>query len=125
MFTRNRHWSLILNQMPPVHIFPPYQRIPSKSKALYSHFVTFLTVRNYPLAQPPNSRNVPCRLSATAYSIYSQLPSVSGGYGLGLTGIALDYGLDDWWFESQKRLVIFLFITASRLGLEPTQPPIQ
>jgi hypothetical protein len=33
------------------------------------------------LAPTPNPklRNSPCRLSATAYSIYSQLPSVSGG----------------------------------------------
>jgi hypothetical protein len=33
----------------------------------------------YPHAQPPNWRTTLCRLSATAYSIYSQLPSVSGG----------------------------------------------
>jgi len=29
------------------------------------------------LAQPPNWSTTPCRLSATAYSIYSQLPSIS------------------------------------------------
>jgi len=28
------------------------------------------------LAQPPSWRTTPCRLSATAYSIYSQLPSI-------------------------------------------------
>jgi hypothetical protein len=33
----------------------------------------------YPLAYPPSRRTILCRLSATAYSIYSQLPSVSGG----------------------------------------------
>jgi hypothetical protein len=39
--------------------------------------------------------------------------------------IPLGYGLDDRWFESQYGLEIFLFITASRLVLGPTQPPIQ
>jgi hypothetical protein len=42
-----------------------------------------------------------------------------------LSGIALGYGLDDRGFESQQRLGIFLFTTASRLALGPTQPPIQ
>jgi len=32
-----------------------------------------------PHAQPPSWRTTPCRLSATAYSIYSQLSSISGG----------------------------------------------
>jgi hypothetical protein len=31
-----------------------------------------------PHAQPPSWGTIPCRLSATAYSIYSQLPSVPG-----------------------------------------------
>jgi hypothetical protein len=42
-----------------------------------------------------------------------------------LSGIALDYGLDDRWFESRQGMGIFLFTTASRTALEPTQPPIQ
>jgi hypothetical protein len=29
--------------------------------------------------QPPSWMTTPCRLSATAYSIYSQLPSISEG----------------------------------------------
>jgi hypothetical protein len=29
------------------------------------------------------------------------------------------------WFDSRRGLGIFLFITASRTALEPTQPPIQ
>jgi hypothetical protein len=33
--------------------------------------------------------------------------------------------MDDRWFESRQRLGIFLFTTASRLDLGPTQPPIQ
>jgi hypothetical protein len=41
-----------------------------------------------------------------------------------LSGIALGYGLDDRGFESQQGLGIFLFTTASRLALEPTQSPI-
>jgi hypothetical protein len=32
---------------------------------------------------------------------------------------------DDWGFESQQSLGFFLFTTASRLALRPTQPPIQ
>ena len=37
----------------------------------------FFTVRNCQhVAQPPSYRTTPCRLSATAYSIYSQLPSI-------------------------------------------------
>jgi hypothetical protein len=46
------------------------------------HFVTekIFTLRGcYPHAQPPSWRTTPCRLSATVYSIYSQLPPVSGG----------------------------------------------
>jgi hypothetical protein len=31
-----------------------------------------------PLAETPSCRTTPCRLSATAYSIYSQLPSTCG-----------------------------------------------
>jgi hypothetical protein len=44
-------------------------------------FVTslFLTARSCkPHAQPPSWRTSPCRLSGTAYSIYWQLPSISG-----------------------------------------------
>jgi hypothetical protein len=39
--------------------------------------------------------------------------------------IALGYGLDDRGFESRQGLGIFLFTTASRPTLGPTQPPIQ
>jgi hypothetical protein len=42
-----------------------------------------------------------------------------------LSGIALSYGLDDRGFESRQGLGIFLFTTASRPALGPTQPPIQ
>jgi hypothetical protein len=42
-------------------------------------------------------------------------------------GIALGYGLDDRGsrFDSKRGLGIFLFTTASRMALGPTQPPIQ
>ena len=46
---------------------------------LFEHFMTWyvFTVRScYQLAQPPSWRTTPCRLSATAYSIYSQLLSI-------------------------------------------------
>jgi hypothetical protein len=42
-----------------------------------------------------------------------------------ISGIALGYGMDDRRFESRERLGIFLFITASRQALGPTQPLIQ
>jgi hypothetical protein len=45
-------------------------------------FVTryVFTVRGcYHLTQPPSCRTTPCRLSATTYSTYSHLPSISGG----------------------------------------------
>jgi hypothetical protein len=46
------------------------------------HFVIslFSTVRSYPHAKPLSWRTTPCRLSATAYSIYLQLPSISGAH---------------------------------------------
>jgi hypothetical protein len=42
-------------------------------------------------------------------------------------GIALGYGLDDWGSRVRflAELGIFLFTTASRTALGPTQPPIQ
>jgi hypothetical protein len=41
-------------------------------------------------------------------------------------GIALDYELDGVLeFNSRRGLGIFLFTTASRMALGPTQPPIQ
>jgi hypothetical protein len=39
--------------------------------------------------------------------------------------IALSYGLDDWGLESREGLEIFLFTTAFRPALRPTQPPIK
>jgi len=35
------------------------------------------------------------------------------------------YGLDDWGFESQQQLGIFLFTTVSRLALGSTQSSVQ
>jgi len=51
------------------------------------HYVTFrnklypfFTLRSYqPPIRHPNQRTSPCRLSTIAYSIYSELPSMSGG----------------------------------------------
>jgi hypothetical protein len=39
--------------------------------------------------------------------------------------MALSYRLDDREFVSRQGLGMFLFTTASRLALGPTQPPIQ
>jgi hypothetical protein len=35
-----------------------------------------------PHTEPPSWRKIPCQLSMTAYEIYSQLPSISGGHSL-------------------------------------------
>jgi hypothetical protein len=40
-----------------------------------------------------------------------------------LNGTVLGYGLDDQRFESRQELGIFLFTTASRPAVGPTQPP--
>jgi hypothetical protein len=42
-----------------------------------------------------------------------------------VSGVALGCGLDDRGVESGQGLRIFLFTTASRMALGPTQPPIQ
>jgi hypothetical protein len=42
-----------------------------------------------------------------------------------LSDITLRYGLEDRGFESRQELGIFLFTTASRTALGPTQTPIQ
>jgi hypothetical protein len=42
-----------------------------------------------------------------------------------MSGIALDYKLDDQGFETQQGLGNFLFTIASRSALDPTQPPTQ
>ena len=58
-----------------IHTCPP----PVPIMSLCQHFVTWdvFTGRScYHLAQPPSWRTTTCRLSATAYSIISQLPSI-------------------------------------------------
>jgi len=65
-----------------VHKSPPVDPMWVQTRGALKHFVTnyFFTVRGWcPHAQPSSWRTTPCRLSAIAYSIYSQLPSVSGG----------------------------------------------
>jgi hypothetical protein len=49
-------------------------------QGLYELFITclfFMVKGCLPHAQPPSWRTAPCRLSAVAYSIYSQLPSIA------------------------------------------------
>jgi hypothetical protein len=49
---------------------------------LFKMFVTWLYFCGehlWAIAQPPSWKTAPCRLSATAYSIYLQLPSIYGG----------------------------------------------
>jgi hypothetical protein len=56
-------------------------------------------------------------MKCTLYVCWTEL-----GY---LSGIALVYGMNDQWFESGKRLGIFLFTTVSISILGPIRPPIQ
>jgi len=54
-------------------------KISIQARGMYSNFVTkpvFMARICQHLAQPPSCRTNPCRLSATAYSIYSQLTSI-------------------------------------------------
>jgi len=60
----------------------------------------------------------------TPYTVTGPLNENSKYFVYGV-GIALGYGLDDPGFDSRQRLGIFLFTTASRMALGPTQPPIQ
>jgi hypothetical protein len=46
---------------------------------MFQNMVIFKVRICYHLAQPSSWRSTHCRLSATAYSIYSQLPSTPGG----------------------------------------------
>jgi hypothetical protein len=61
-------------------------------------------------------------LDFIAVIIFGTSNKLEPGY---LSGIALGYGLNDRWFESRQRLVIFHYTTASRPALGSTQPPIQ
>jgi hypothetical protein len=54
-----------------------YLNNPSTSEALTSSFFYDEELKSH--AQPPSWRTTPCRLSATAYSVYSQPPSIYGG----------------------------------------------
>jgi hypothetical protein len=46
---------------------------------IFRYMIQFLRWGVVNLAQPPSWRTNPCRLSATAYSKYSQQPSITGG----------------------------------------------
>jgi len=53
---------------------------PSPRPFCITHDTLIFTVRKfYNIAQPPSLKTTPCRLSATVYSIYSQLHSIPGG----------------------------------------------
>ena len=68
----------VLNLMPLFHCFC-HAKVSVQVRGTCICFITkpVFTVRSCQhLAQPPSWRTTPCRPSATAYSIYSQLPSV-------------------------------------------------
>ena len=57
-----------------IHKCPPFVQVRDTCSCFVTKSV-FTLKRCQHLAQPPNWRTTPCRLSATAYSIFSQLPS--------------------------------------------------
>jgi hypothetical protein len=92
----------------------------------YKLFLFFRSgVVSHPPPQPTSWRTAPCRLSATAYSIYSQLSSMSDVRSNDSIYIYIYI-----WFRRRntvsftEALGICLFTTASRTALGPTQPPI-
>jgi hypothetical protein len=70
-------------------------------------------------SNPPSWRTTPCRLSATAYSVYSQLIRDS------VVGIATGYGLDDRGVGVRVPVGSRIFSTSSRPALGPAHLPIQ
>jgi hypothetical protein len=102
VFTRAIHWSLFWarsNQSIPYHrihlltfhvpnlisIFLSLGRLSKESVQVRGpvwHFVNKIIIYSEELLVPrptPSLRTTPCQLSTTAYSIYSQLGSISGG----------------------------------------------
>jgi hypothetical protein len=63
-----------------------------------------------------------CNSSKFEFYFGSYSSNMEPGY---LRGTALGHGLDNRGFESRQELGIFLFTTASRPALWPTQPTIQ
>jgi hypothetical protein len=62
-------------------LFSSFQRICPSSRicVTYRNMLFFYSGVLLAPAQHPSWITTPCRLSATAYSIYPQLPSISGG----------------------------------------------
>jgi hypothetical protein len=52
---------------------------PRRFETFHSTLLFYGLVVVIPLAEPPSWRTTPCRLSATASSVYTRLPSISGG----------------------------------------------
>jgi hypothetical protein len=82
--------SILWNQMVHYHVHrsPPLVPVLSQIQGIHPGLRPFVKFRNklimvrtcYPTPNPQSWRITPCRLSATAYSIYLQLPSISGGH---------------------------------------------
>jgi hypothetical protein len=87
-----------------------FQQVPPKSPKKRKGFITPEPNSVFGHAREPNVRNV------------QQKESISLQWG---AGIIQWYGLDEPGFASRQGLGIFLFTTASRPALGPTQPPIQ
>jgi hypothetical protein len=78
--------SLPYSQEPATCTYPePLLRLPRMispvTRSVYNtqHNYFFTVGSCHRLAQPPSWRTTPCRLSATVYLIYSELPSISAG----------------------------------------------
>jgi hypothetical protein len=96
VLTKARHWTLSCTSriqfapLIPVSLRSIFQ-VPSLMSFFHClgpgtrRFETFRNNKNFygerwlARSPTPSWRTTPCRLSATAYSIYSQLPSVAGG----------------------------------------------
>jgi hypothetical protein len=73
--------SLLPSDLPTTCPVPSEESV--QVRGALKHFVRMKNFYDEGLLAPrptPSWRTTPCRLSATAYSVYSQLPSVSGGF---------------------------------------------
>ena len=73
---------LLPSDFPAQTLYAPLPSLPSQVRSFLFLFVTsYMCTLNscWLLTKPPSWRATPCRLSATCYSLSSQLPSVSPG----------------------------------------------
>jgi hypothetical protein len=69
--------SLYRGTIRPLYVI--FQRIRSSPRPFVTYLNELYGEQSLASSPTPSWRTTPCRLSATAYSIYPQLPSISGG----------------------------------------------